>query len=484
MSEFIFITGSFARDREYRKGADIDLIYLTKNSGHVYSESFVTGNVRFQITFMPVYKLVDVITSDIDTPDRIYINLLEGCVPTDDSGIALLTEIKDYIGYMKSQHDMAQDIHVSWQLGHIRELCSEILDERNNAAVIAADLFKTLLTFVTGLPNTMSKHVGRAVAGNLAAEKICTVYTESVTMNDYCRFVSLALSVISPYIGNDRESSTGTSYNQPPKSSLTVFIPGRKSRKLSGRNLMTKLGLCCKGVPFYTFYVGNNQFMECGTYLHVRSNGEISTGVLLDRLYDCHRKLAGICIEEDMKIIFPYRTSFDTGYKFGGKTVFSMLYSVFCKISAISSDCKETGIALGLAVCNIWRTKIVHGDTLLKKYQDSLALNAVDPNCIYNVVQSGYMRCVLREYYDNMEEMEIPPVDAAVLDSLSAVLDDLFNSMQKVDENNIHIVRTPFGDSKKVVVLFNALDHILSIFSLDADEKYAIVHYCLKHVNE
>ena len=303
-------------------------------------------------------------------------------------------------------------------------------------------------------------------------------------MNDYCRFVSLALSVISPYIGNDRESSTGTSYNQPPKSSLTVFIPGRKSRKLSGRSLMTKLGLCCKGVPFYTFYVGNNQFMECGTYLHVRSSGEISTGVLLDRLYDCHRKLAGICIEEDMKIIFPYRTSFDTGYRFGGKTVFNMLYPVFCKISAISSDCKETGIALGLAVCNIWRTKIVHGDTLLKKYQDSLALNAVDPNCIYNVVQSGYMRCVLREYYDNMEEMEIPPVDAAVLDSLSAVLDDLFNSMQKVDENNIHIVRTPFGDSKKVVVLFNALDHILSIFSLDADEKYAIVHYCLKHVNE
>lgn len=53
--ELIFITGSFARDREYRKGADIDLIYLTKNSGRVYSESFVVGNVRFQMTFMPFF---------------------------------------------------------------------------------------------------------------------------------------------------------------------------------------------------------------------------------------------------------------------------------------------------------------------------------------------------------------------------------------------------------------------------------------------
>ena len=480
----IFISGSFARNGECRKGSDIDLIYLTKNSGHVYSESFVAGNVRFHITFMPAYKLADVIASDIDTLDRIYVNLLEGCVPTDDGGIALLTEIKDYIGYMKSQSDRVQDIHVSWQLGHIRELCSEIPDGRNNAMVIAADLFKTLLAFVTGLPNTMSKHVGRAVAGNLEAEKICAEYTESVTKNDYGGFVSIAMSVISPYIGNGRESSTGISYNQPPKYSLTVFIPGPKNRKLSVRSLMAKLGLCCKGVPFYTFYVGNNQFMECGTYLHVRSNGEVSTGELLDRFYDCHRKLAGICIKEDMKIIFPYRTSFDTGYRFGGITVFSMLYPVFCKISAISFDCKETGIVLGLAVCNIWRTKIVNGDTLLKKYLDSLALDAVDPNCIYNVVQSEYMKGALLDYYDNMEDMRLPPVDATVLDSLSAVLDDLFNSMQKVDENDIHIVRTPFLDSKKVAVLFNTLDHILSIFSLDADEKYAIVHYCLKYANE
>lgn len=483
MPELIFISGSFAREGDY-KGSDIDLIYLTKNSGYVYSESFVVGNVRFQITFMPAYKLADVIAYDIDTPDRIYVNLLEGCVPIDDSGVALLTEIKDYIGYMKSQSVRVQDIHVSWQLGHIRELCSEIPDERNNATVIAADLFKTLLSFITGLPNTTSKHVGRSVAGNLVAEKLCAEYTESVTKNDYSGFVSTAMSVISPYIGNDRESSTGISYNQPPKSSLTVFIPEPKNRKLSVRSLMTKLGLCCKGVPFYTFYVGNNQFMECGTYLHVRSNGEVSTGELLDRFYDCHRKLAGICIKKDMKIIFPYRTSFDTGYRFGGKTVFSMLYPVFCKISAISSGCKEAEPALGLAVCDIWRSRIANGNALLKKYMDSLALDVVDPNCIYNVVQSGYMRGALRKYYDNMEEMWLPPVDATVLDSLSAVLDDLFNSMQKVDENDIHIVRTPFLDSKKVAVLFNTLDHILSIFSLDADEKYAIVHYCLKYANE
>ena len=115
---------------------------------------------------------------------------------------------------------------------------------------------------------------------------------------------------------------------------------------------------------------------------------------------------------------------------------------------------------------------------------DSLALDTVDPNCVYNVVQSMYMREALREYYDNTDEVELPPVDVSVFDALSTYVDVIFNTMQGIDENEIHIVKTLFPDSKKVTVLLNTIDHILSIFSLDTDEKYAIVHYCLKRVNK
>ncbi len=482
--ELIFISGSFARGEARRKGSDIDLVWVTQNAGYVYSESFTVGNVRIQITVMPAYKLTDVIASDVVSSDRIYINLLEECVPTDENGETILAEIKEYIGYMKSQSDRVQDIHVFWQMAHIKELCFEISNEGNNSVVIAADLFRTLMAFVTGLPNTTSKYVGRAMNGNCTAEKICAEYTESVAKKDYSGFVTTAMSVVGSYIGSDMESSTGISYNMPPKSCLTVFIPGRKSRKPSFQSLMTKFGLCCMDVPFYTFYVGNNQFMECGTYLHVRGNGRVSSEELMDRFYDCHKKLAGICISKDIKVIFPYRTSFDTGYRFGGKTIFNMLYPIFCKIYNLSSNCKAPGIALGITMCNILKTKRADGLSMLKKYMDSLALDTVDPNCVYNVVQSMYMREALREYYDNTDEVELPPVDVSVFDALSTYVDVIFNTMQGIDENEIHIVKTLFPDSKKVTVLLNTIDHILSIFSLDTDEKYAIVHYCLKRVNK
>lgn len=484
MFELIFISGSFVKSKEYRKVSDIDLICLEEDVEYIYSEIFAVEDIRFQITFMPYYKLSDVIASDIATPDRIYVNMLEDCISVDDNGAEVLTEIKDYIEYMKRQCNRIQDIHVCRQLSHIKELCSEISDERNNSLVIGADLFRTLLSFVTGLPNTTSKHIGRVVLGNLTAERVCATYIESVTNEDYSELVAMAMSAIKPFSTDGWKSSTGISYNLPTEPYLIVFIPSCKSRQLVARNLMTKFELCCKDALFYGFYVGNNQFMECGTYLYIRNNGKLSTQKLLVELYKCHRELAKICIREDLKIIFPYRTAFDAGYKFGGKAIFNILYPFFCKIYAIERNCNGTGIALGLAVCDIWKNTCTEGRVMLEQYMDILSLDAVDPNCIYNVVQAGYMRATLKEYYDSMTEIDFPLIDTAVNDSLAETMYGLFNSVQQIDENDIHIIRIFFHDSKKNTMLINILNHVLSIFNLDVDEKFAVVHYCLKHCND
>lgn len=484
MSRLIFISGSYARSKNYQRSSDIDLICLDENIVRIYSETFVVNNVRFQITFMPSYKLADVISADITAPDRIYVNMLEESIPTDANGAKAINEIHDYISYMKNECDRVNDINIYRQLVLIRELCSEISDERNNAVVIASDLLRTLLSFVTELPNTTSKHLGRAVSGNYTATNICTEYIESLKKNDYKKFVKMAISIISQYTADDWKSSTGISYNFPNGSYLTIFIPGCKSRDLAPRHLLEKLKLSCKDAMCYCFYVGNNQFMENGLYLQVRHDKKIPMKELIARLHDCHRKFAGFCIKEDLKIIFPYRTSFDSGYMFGGKAIFNILYPFFCKLYSIAASCNETGIALGLTLCNIWKTKCTDGRTMLENYMDSIALDAVDPNSVYNVIQAGYMRVALKEYYDSVADSDFPPVDMTVNVSMSETIDGMLNMLQKINEDDIHIIRILFQGRKKYTLLTNILNHLLSIFSLDTDEKYAVVHYCLKHDNE
>ena len=73
------------------------MICLDENIVRIYSETFVVNNVRFQITFMPSYKLADVISADITAPDRIYVNMLEESIPTDANGVKAIDEIHDYI---------------------------------------------------------------------------------------------------------------------------------------------------------------------------------------------------------------------------------------------------------------------------------------------------------------------------------------------------------------------------------------------------
>lgn len=470
----IFISGSVAKG--IGAGKDIDLVYLTQDTVYVYSESFVTENKVFQVVYIPIYKLVDIISSDLLTPDRIYINILEDSIPLNNDASAQLAEIKGYISYMKTKIRPLADNDILYHVTHIQELCSEISDTRNNASVLASDLFLTLLRFITGLHQTSSKHIGRAVGQNESAQKICLEYIEAVKKGDFEGFAEAARVLISPFQVDDAKLSTGISSNVPSSRSCVIFIPDISSRTDMAKEVISDFAACCEGCLSYGFYIGHNQVMNCGTYLFIQFADTMESRMIMDRLYDVHEKHAETCIAEDLKIIFPYNTAFSSGYYFGGYEIFESLIPMFCLLHKKIRTGRDENLLSGMQICYAWLEKV--GRSLMTKYLEYLALYAVDPNGVYNVRQAEYMKQALNRLYMRQSADMYASFDSDA--ELTRLVDSIIRITDELECNKIHFISTPLSDDKKEILLVNILDHLLSICMLDSDEKYALVYQSLK----
>lgn len=470
----IFISGSVAKG--IWSGKDIDLVYLTQDAGYVYSESFVVRNMMFQVVYIPIYKLIDIISFDLLSSDRIYINILKGSVPINHDDSVKLAEIKEYIGYMETKIRSFADNDILYHVTHIQELCSEISDIQNNAIVLASDLFLTLLRFITERHHTASKHLGRAVDQNASAQKIGLKYIEAMKKGDFEDFTETARMVISPFLVDEGRVSTGVSYNVPSSHSCIIYIPCERSKTNRAKEILSDLENCCEDCLAYSFYIGQNQVMDCGTYLFIRFADSLDSHMIMDRLCDVHEKYAEICVAEDLKIIFPYNTAFSSGYYFGGYDIFESLIPLFCMLHKNIRKDNDEKIVSGIQICNAWLEKV--DCSLMEKYLEYLALYAVDPNGIYNTRQVRYMKQALNRFYMRQSTNLCTCIDSS--DELTCLINAIIRIAKELEDSEIHFIGTPLSDDRKEILLVNILDHLLSVCMLDADEKYAVVYHSLK----
>ncbi len=474
MDASVFISGSFAKG--VWEGNDIDLVSLTQNTGYVYSESFVIWGLTYQVLYVPICKLADIISFDLLTLDRIYINILKDCIPIDYDDLKILDEIKGYIGYMETKIKSCTDNDILYHVTHIQDLCSEMSDKRNNAIVLAADLFLMLSRFMTELHRTTSKHLGRAVRQNESAQEMSLKYIEAIRNGDYAGFVETARMVIAPFLVEERRTTTGVSYNVPSDRFCVVYIPGPNSRTDKVREILSDFETCCKDCLSYSFHIGQNQVMGHGTYLFIRFTDLLGGRIVLERLYDVHKKHAETCIAGDFKIIFPYNTAFTSGYCFGGYEIFDSLIPLFCHLDKNIRKGVGEDLLSGIRICNEWLQKM--GRSFMTKYLEYLALYAVDPNGIYNARQIRYMKHALNRFY--LSRSDNPDVHFDSCDELTSLVDSIVRMKDELEDSEIHFIRTPLSKDKKQMLMLNILDHMLSICMLDAGEKYAVVYQSLK----
>lgn len=480
ITDIIYLSGSLATGSTIgtRVGNDIDLVCLTINAGYIYSESFVIDRLRFHITYMPIYKLIDIISNDFLTPDHIYINILKGSISICNYGIEMLNEIKGYIDYMETRRMIHEDGDIIYHIRHIQDLCMEISDQRNNAAVLASDLFLTLLRFTTGLHHTTSKHLGRVALQNEITKQLNVYYRDAIKKDDYGHFVETVNNIILPFTTEEYKSSTGVSYNVQTNRCCVIYIPGRKSKTHKAIEILSIFEEHCKDYPSYSFYIDRNQVMSCGTYMFLYIADSVYSNRCIKQLYDIHKKYAERCIDEDLKVIFPYNTAFDTGYYFGGYKILESLIPLF---SQLCKDIRKNGyqhVISGFKICNVWLEQVKRSYSLMQKYLDYLALYAIDPNCIYNTHQIKYMKQTLSNFYIKHSSKLDTSIEFG--DEFNDIINTIIKIAKNIKADEIHVISTPLSNNKREILLFNILDHLLSICKLDAGEKYAIVYHSLK----
>jgi hypothetical protein len=349
-------------------------------------------------------------------------------------------------------------------------------DMRNNAIVLAADLFLTLSRFMTELHRTTSKHLGRSVRQNESAQKMSLEYVKAIRNDDFEGFVEMARRVIAPFLVEEHKTTTGVSFNVPSDRFCVVYIPGPNSRTDKVREILSDFETCCKDCLSYSFHIGQNQVMGHGTYLFIRLTDLLGGRIVLERLYDVHKKHAETCIAGDFKIIFPYNTAFTSGYCFGGYEIFDSLIPLFCHLDKNIRKGVGENLLSGIRICNEWLQKM--GRSFMTKYLEYLALYAVDPNGIYNARQIRYMKHALNRFY--LSRSDNPDVHFDSCDELTSLVDSIVRMKDELEDSEIHFIRTPLSNDKKQMLMLNILDHMLSICMLDAGEKYAVVYQSLK----
>ena len=472
------VTGSVAKSGRICKKSDIDLICITRHTVYIYTESCYINGILYQIVFMPFYKLSDILAKDIMSMGKIYVNMIENAIPLFPGKPPWLSSLKAYISKMKSIMHITEDEHITYSTDRILELCRELKDDRNDRMIIAADLFNVMLRFAANCPNASSKHLGRKIKDNPIALKIRQSYEDTVISHDYKTLLTSAKELIQPFITKACNTTTGISFNIPTGDSVILYIPIRNMRQESFRNILTELERHCGKHRHYTFYISYNQALECGTYLYIDTMNSDSSR-LIESLFRCHKELMQICIKQDIKVIFPYHTAFDTGYYFGGKIIFRSLVRSFCKLSDfISKIADKDTLVYGICLCRQFDKGIANGKQLLTGYMESITLDAVDPNGIYNIRQAQYACKEWERHYDicgNRCAKKMLPHDTG----FDTIINETTEYIKSINEKDIVFPDITYIGYKKDYLTKNIMDHMFSTLCLGQQEKYAAVYYYL-----
>lgn len=476
-----FLTGSVAKNGKVLEHSDIDLICVTKYAGYIYAESCIVDGWTYQIVVMPLYKLPDILALDSLDLDKIYITMLENAIPIFQSSRSWLLNIRKYIAKLKNTMRVSGDEYISYVINHITELCSEMMDERNDKLVVASDLLAVTLRFVLQCPKASSKCLGRKLLNSDRAMNLRQMYVQAIISKDFTQFVQNIKDFIQPLAEAPNNRTTGISLNVPNKNAIILYIPQCNIQDSEYGKIRNMLISTCRKYPHYFFYISSNQTLKCGTYLYVVTKNFESDKVIA-ALMRCHERSMPICINQDVKIIFPFDTAFDTGYLFGGKLIFDMLVNHFCALSNCFHDDFDHSsdiLSYGINLCLQFAQNIPNSIQLLNKYMDSIALDAVDPNGIYNIRQSKYAGTALRKHYECMN-VDFVITEQSSTKRLRKIVNGIFSTILSIQNEEILFPDKTFMGSKRNYLFKNVLDHMLSICCYSQQEKYAILYATLK----
>lgn len=489
----IILTGSYARGTQ-TFGSDIDFMFISENVNHFHTETIWDGDDETQIILIPRTKIHKMIMERSFDDNSLLISMLKSCkVISDQSGFA--NKLSKYVDNMKAApNEHAVLAHISTLSNRCRDLRNT--DDELEKALLASTIMVLLAHILSYNFISGTKHCMRKLSRSHLRDKILNIYHKYTEQKDYSPLLAFASETIGSFKKDNL--TTGLSLNNvKPSSPVVIFFPKKSISDNGMKKILTRLSDNFSDCNTHVFYQGPMQAMNEGTYVFIEKGGlhamEICRRI---RSYDITVSKSRTALGIEM--IYPYYTSFGEGAYFGGHDILVALSPVFSAFwieyriqvfrhpSLKFQETYSMACAL-LLLANIARLlgEQPSGITLFRNMIEMLLPDVTDPDGVYNVEQTRYLRhttvSLFHEQYmasrvhiaENIKE--ITDRQISELEDMYPIVDMLISTLDSIDIRDLSYPDIYPFDSKSNVFLMEICFHVFSIFQMTQEQKFGAV---------
>lgn len=491
MDDSIILTGSCARGTS-SKSSDVDFMVISQYVNHFHTETVWFNGEETQIILLPRYKIYKMILEKSFRDNAVLISMMKSCmVIADRTGYA--NKLSNYVDTHSShpgEHTVVAHINA------LRNRCSDLKNAKDELEI--ALLVSTIMVLLSHILSynfiSGAKHCIRSLAKSHKRDVVLSAYKEYIQSASFSPILELAENTIRQFYQNNL--TTGYSLNNLSETDpIIMFMPGKTLSDKGVDKIVQRLMGILSDCNMHVFLQEKLQALDAGVYIFVE-NENIPASLICRRLYEFDRTIAISRMSLGIDLVFPYYTTFGTGAYFGGKENLSQLSPIFAEIwrefwnrqssTAIvhESYSLACGLDLLILVGSYYGGK--HINLIMQMMTDILLPDVVDPDGMYNVTQSEYLRQAIMNDFSLRYEQQKSNFEEDVsliksdqikeLRRMNAVILELLGLLEKIPPGDISYDDIyPFQVESKDLLVMEVCLHCLSIFQLSQQQKFGLV---------
>lgn len=330
------LTGSTIENRCH-KNSDIDILALSKALNRIVIETFIDKNICYQFILLPYYKASVLLYSDYLKGNTVYRSMIEKGIILKESSNRQLNQLQRF--YKRHPQNQLNDAQLLRLRHKITELLNDIND--NNAlednVFIAMELLRQMALLAIGEPDQSGKHLARKLAIHPQTKVLFDSFIHSVQTNNISTFAAVVEKMLCSRGGQLRKYSSGYVSAIPDKRFLMIQFPNHTIfQSIIRQTIGEIIALFPPKVLWHSFYIGNNQCMERGTYLYVFAEDSDLISMFKERIDRYFKTAIDQFLRQDIRMSYCYQTSFQDGLLWGGRQIHNRLIPLFAKLSCLT----------------------------------------------------------------------------------------------------------------------------------------------------
>lgn len=495
-ADAVMLTGSYALN-EQTTDSDIDIIILSKNVNYIYSETTNSENQCVQFLFFPYFKFQNIIINDYREGKGVYTSMISKGIILKDSDELILANAKKKI--LEVGRESRCD-HLDYALIHKITTTLELLKGSklsSETVFCTSELLLDISRLVLGKYTANAKHLSRLLSEDSRVIHLIESFKYFVSTNILDKFIYEVESIVSNYGYPQHVYTTAWVHNFSHNYHIVFFVSPESLKRELFHKYLTDIYEIFSDYCVYGFYEGKNQLMEEGYYIYIFDD-KMDNESKLSKLEVYCNTLIREALKDNISFSFPYKTLFHEGLQFGGKVIFNKLLPFFEKIwsqyvfmdSIITTVyAKKNSVMFGvsflLQLTRKSRYVSCEISNILLMLYNSLFLEAVDPNGMYNIFQIGtlkqdtfraYLSCS-EENGDAMNDLITLIESGAIpeLNEFNMMIEELLRFINTLSDDDLEFPNIAPINNKRMVLLHNVSIHIMSIIELAPYQKFGVV---------